>query len=215
MPRLLQHRATDAEFAQVQRPGRVVVANQLTAQIVRDSIGTDSRITKTLKHMLGDIFATFMHGHRPQQFIELSLGMAATPVPSLDALPGSTVQRHPPTCIHAVTRQLCARQTEHLAEVRRHRRIALCQSKQIRIAASHWPAGGIEALMRDPRFERIDCLPSVVLHRPDRQASRIHDGKGRRAPMWMFQDPGQHQKSSLIPSVALRPFSVLLSSWVS
>ncbi|MNO98144.1 hypothetical protein D3C76_898790 [compost metagenome] len=187
MSGLLQLRATDAEFGQVQGPGRIVMAHQLTAQIARNSIGIDSRIAKTLNHMLGDVFTTFMHGHRPQQFIELSQGVAASAIPRLDALPGRTLQRHSPTRIHAVTRQRHARQTEHLAEVGRHRRIVLRQRKQMRITTGHRPTSAIEALMRHPHFNRIGCLPPMVLNGPDRQPARVCNRKGWRVAMHIIQ----------------------------
>ncbi|MNN71383.1 hypothetical protein D3C81_1873140 [compost metagenome] len=133
--------------------------------------------------MLSDLFTTLLYGHRPQQFIELCQGMAATAVPHLDALPGRTVQRQPPPRIHAVTRQWYCGQTEHLAKVGRHRRIVLRQGKQIRITTGHGPSGGIEALMRHPQVERIGCLPPMKLHSPDCQTSRINDSKRWRAAM--------------------------------
>ncbi|MNS93010.1 hypothetical protein D3C72_1271610 [compost metagenome] len=185
MPRLLQHRTTDAEIVQVQRPGRVVMANQLAAQIVRCGVGIDSRIAEALKDVLSDLFTTLLYGHRPQQFIELCQGMAATAVPRLDALPGRTVQRQPPPRIHAVTRQWYCGQTEHLAKVGRHRRIVLRQGKQIRITAGHRPACGIEPLMRDPCLKRIGRLPPMKLHRSDCQPTRVRNRKGWRAVMRM------------------------------
>ncbi|MNV41688.1 hypothetical protein D3C71_1333300 [compost metagenome] len=185
MPGLSQQRATEPQFLQVQRPGQVVMADQLTAHIVRGGVGIDSRIREALKDVLGDIHATFKYGHWPQQFIELGQRMAASSVPRLDALPGRTGQRHPPPRIHTVTRQRHARQVEHLAQIGRHQRIVLRQGKQIRITAGHRPACGIEPLMRDPCLKRIGRLPPMKLHRSDCQPTRVRNRKGWRAVMRM------------------------------